>query len=186
MHFIGFQLTIEQFQAGTHDLLYGLYDRRQNLIGHDLVRLTGQTVFQRTAPGDPQFGIDVDDVDSGGYRTQEIFVIHSRPAVEGEKDSNCFLDLGNPLDVQVLLGFPFDHAFHHAMHVANRRGKVIDCSGVDELSSLLRCGEIPEFAANAFVDFRAGSDVAYLSFREDCGIDRFDGFPTASFVRETF
>jgi len=37
----GRQLSVEQFQAGTHDLLYGIYDRRQNLIWHNFVRLTG-------------------------------------------------------------------------------------------------------------------------------------------------
>jgi len=36
-----------------------------------------------------------------------------------------------------------------------------------------------------FVDLRASSDVAYLSLREDCGVDRFDGvnsFPRAKNV----
>jgi hypothetical protein len=69
MHFFGCQLSIEQFQAGTHDLLHGLYDRRQNLMWHNFVRLTGQTAFQGPAPGDPQFGADVDDVDSSSNRT---------------------------------------------------------------------------------------------------------------------
>ena len=67
------------------------------------------------------------------------------------------------------------------MHVADRRSKDVDSSGVDELSSFLRCGEVPEFVANGFVDFRPGSDVAYLSLRQDCGVDRFNGLN--SFLR---
>jgi hypothetical protein len=58
MHFVGGRLSIEEFQPGTHDLLYGIYDRRKNLVGHNYVRLTGQTAFQRRAPRDPQFGIE--------------------------------------------------------------------------------------------------------------------------------
>ena len=127
MHFFGCQLTIEQFQAGTHDLLHGLYDRLQNLIRYDFVRLAGQPAFQGPAPADPQFGTVVDDFDSSSNGTSEIFIICSRPAVQGEKDSNCLLDLGNSVDVQVLFVLPFDHAFHHAMHVPDRRSKDVDC-----------------------------------------------------------
>jgi hypothetical protein len=69
MHFVGCQFSSEQFQAKSYDLLYGLYDRRRNLIEHDFVPLTGQNAFQGAAPGDPQFRVDVDDVDPSSNRT---------------------------------------------------------------------------------------------------------------------
>jgi len=53
------------------------------------------------------------------------------------------------------------------MHVANSRSKDINSGGVDELSSFLRCGEVPKFVAHAFVDFRTATNMAYLSLREN-------------------
>jgi hypothetical protein len=99
-------LSTEQFEAGSHDLLHRIYDRRQNLIWHDFVRLSGQAVSQGASPGDPQFGIDVDDVDPSSNRAPEVFIVGTRASVQGEKDSSCLLDLGNSLDIQVLFSFP--------------------------------------------------------------------------------
>jgi hypothetical protein len=62
------------------------------------------------------------------------------------------------------------------MHVAGLGSKDVNSRGLDELSSSPRCGEVPGFVVNGLVDFRAGSDVAYLSLREDCRVDRFNGF----------
>src|SRR5580698_9219668 len=163
MYCFGRQSSVEQVQAATHDLLYGIYDGRKDLIRYNFIRLTGQTVFQGSAPGDPQFSIDVDDVDSSCNRTYEILILCPRPAVKGEKDSSSPLNLGNSLDIQVLFGFPLDHAFQHAMHVAYRRSKDVDSSGVDKLSRFLGCAEVLEIVGNGFVDFRAGSDIAYFS-----------------------
>ncbi len=95
--------------------------------------------------------------------------------MKGEKDSNRFLDLGNSLRIQALLSFSLNHAFQHSVHIADRWSKNIDCSGVHELSSFLRCGEVAKLVGNAFVDLRAGPDVAYFSLSDDFGIDRFDG-----------
>ena len=144
MHSLRRSLNVEQFQARTYDLLHGLHDRRQNLVGHDLVRLTGQTGLQGSAPGDSQLGTNEDDVDSSSNRPQEIFVIRSRPAVQGEEDPRCLLDLGNSLEIQMLFGFPFDHAFQHSVHLANCRTDV-DSNRLYELASFLRCSEVAEF-----------------------------------------
>src|SRR5579862_4405200 len=140
MHFFGCQLTIEQSQSGTHDLLYGLYDRRQNLVRHDLVRIMRQAALQGPTPGDPKFRIDMDDIDSSGNRTQEIFVVCSRTTVQREKDPNRLLDLRNSLNVQLLFSLSLDHAFQHAMHIADRRSEYVDRRVIDELSSFLRRG----------------------------------------------
>jgi hypothetical protein len=79
MYFVGRHLSSEQFQTGTNDLLYGIYDWRQNLIRHNFIWLTDQAAFQGPAPSDPQFGIDVDDVDSSSNCMYEILIIRSRP-----------------------------------------------------------------------------------------------------------
>jgi hypothetical protein len=77
MYLFGRRLTVEEFQPRTHDLLYGIYDGRQNLVGHNIVRLTAQALLQGLAPRDSQFRIDVDDVDASGNRTYEIFILCS-------------------------------------------------------------------------------------------------------------
>jgi hypothetical protein len=55
---------MEQSYARTDDLLYGIYDRPQNPVGHHFVGVSCQAFCQRLSPSNSQLGIDVDDVDS--------------------------------------------------------------------------------------------------------------------------
>src|SRR5262249_37544190 len=113
-------------------------NRGQDLVGDNFVGFAGQAVSQGAPPGDPQFGIDVDRVDSRGDSFAQVVIIGSRPAMQGEKDSRRFLDLGNSLNVQVLPGFSLDHALSHAVPVAYGRSEYINSGCVDELSRFLR------------------------------------------------
>src|ERR1700722_14224025 len=113
-------LSIEQRQARTDDLFYSIDDRRENLVRHDFVGIPCQAVSQRSPPGDPEFGIDVDDVDSRGDCFAKVSIICPRPAVEGKKDPGCLLDSCDSVNVQALFRFSFHHALNHAVHVANR------------------------------------------------------------------
>lgn len=155
-------------------MFHSLYDGRQNLVRHNFVRITRQAVFERLPPRHSQFGIDVDDVNSGGDCLAKVVVTGTRTAVQGEKDSRCFLDSGDPFNIQVLLGFALHHAFNHAVRVANRRSEDINAGRVDELSRFLRCCELSVLDLRGLVNFRTSSYVSYLPLHEYCRIDRFE------------
>ena len=81
MYFVRLQLSVEQFQPGTYDLLYRVYDGRKDLIRHNFAWLSGKAALQGLAPCDPQFCIDVDDVDSSRDRFAKVFIFRPRAAV---------------------------------------------------------------------------------------------------------
>jgi hypothetical protein len=114
-------------------LLHGIYDEGQKLVGHNFIGRFGQAVFERSPPGDPQLGIDVDDVDPNGDRLAKVFIIGSRPTVQSEKGSSCLLDLSNSFDIQAFLCLALHHAGEHSVHVANRWSEDVDSGRIDEL-----------------------------------------------------
>jgi len=79
----------------------------------------------------------MDDVDSRGNGLAKVFIIGSRPDVQGKKDSRRLFNFGNSFDVQAFLRFSVHHALQHAVHVADSRGEDVDPGRADELSRFL-------------------------------------------------
>src|SRR5215472_8375959 len=78
LHFQRFRadrLTVKQSQARADNLLYRIHDRPQDLVGHDFVWVSCQAFAQRFSPRNPQFGIDVDDIDPRGDGLAKVFII---------------------------------------------------------------------------------------------------------------
>src|SRR5713101_2472728 len=75
---------------------------RQDLIRGNFIGLFDQAVLQATSPRNPQFGVDVDDINPGGNRLPQVFIVGSRSTVQCERHLSRILDLGDSLDIQVL------------------------------------------------------------------------------------
>jgi hypothetical protein len=52
----------------------------------DFIWLFNQGVLQAASPCNPQFSVDVDDIDPRGDCLPQIFIIGSRSAVQGEQN----------------------------------------------------------------------------------------------------
>jgi hypothetical protein len=94
--------VVEEFQALGGNPLHGFDSYRQNLVGHDLIGMFRETIIEPASPCNPQFGVDVDDVDPRGDRPAQIIIVCSRCAVQSDQSARSILDLRNPCDVQVL------------------------------------------------------------------------------------
>ena len=91
--------------------------------------------------GNPQFGVDVNDVDSRGNRILKIAVLCAGAAVQGEKATGSLLDLADALHVQPFLRLPLQHCLQHAMPVAYRGRQDVDPSafvGIRTLTVVVR------------------------------------------------
>ena len=138
-------------------------DAWEKLIGHNFIGSFGQNVFERPPPGDPQFSIDMHEIDSSSDRLSKVFIIVSRPAVQSEKDSSCLLDLSNSVDIHSSLCFLLYHAREHAVHVANRWSKDVDSGRINELFGFFRRCEIAEFVPSDLVNVGTRSYITDFS-----------------------
>jgi hypothetical protein len=100
----------EEPKARFHDALDSRNCVWKDLVRHDFAAVRGKTLLEATSPSDPQFRIDVDDVDAGTDGADEILVARSRPSVQGKEAIRSCLDLGYPRKVEVLAGRSLDHA----------------------------------------------------------------------------
>lgn len=91
--------------------------------------------------------------------------------MQRQKSPSRLLDLGNSLNVQALLRFALHHALNHTVHVTNGWREDIDAGCLDELSRFFGGAEALELALNGFMNLRAGSYIANLSFHKHCRID---------------
>src|SRR5262252_5298461 len=89
------------------------------------------------ASGEPQFSVDVHNVDSGRDCFGEIFVGCSGTAMQCQKDTARSLDATDSLNIQSLASFPAHHALQHAVHIAHCRGQHIDSRKLNELSRFI-------------------------------------------------
>src|SRR5215472_5505788 len=92
-----------------------------------------QGVLYPTPPCDPQFSVDMDDVDPGGDCLPQIFLVGSRPAMQSKRDSCCALDFGNSRDIESLPCSPLYHALEHSVHASHGRSKEVDPGGLSVL-----------------------------------------------------
>ena len=99
-----FLRLVEQLQAQAGHLLHRINSCGKDPVGHDLVGLLRQTVFQPTPPGNSQLGVDVHDVDPRRDGIPQIIVVGPRAAVQGQQDSRRCLDATDSLDIQTLPG----------------------------------------------------------------------------------
>ena len=76
----------------------------------DFVGLFGQALLQATSPCNPQFSVDMDDIDPSGDCLPQIFVVGSRSAMQGKRHLRRTLDLGDSLDIQPLPCLSLHHA----------------------------------------------------------------------------
>jgi hypothetical protein len=105
---------------------------RQDLVGHNFARLPVQAVFERPSPHNPEFGIDVNDVDPSNDGVAEVVIIGSRPAVQCEKYPAAFL-IASILSIQPLSLLPLHHTPQHAVHIADGRSEDVDAGSGNEL-----------------------------------------------------
>src|SRR6516225_10559197 len=95
----GLARSVKKRQARAGDLLDRLNRKRQYLVRDYLVGFLAEAFLQSSPPRNPEFRVDVNDVDSGADRLAQIFIVGSRSAVEGERYLRRALDLGDSLDV---------------------------------------------------------------------------------------
>src|SRR5579863_1370960 len=73
----------------------------------------------------------------------------------------------------MLFSFPFDHALHQAVHVADGRRENVDAGGGDEFFRFVGSGAEFGQVRRGCVNFGAGADVADFAFNQNVGIDGF-------------
>ena len=100
----------EEPKARFHDALHSRNRAWKDLVRHDFAAVRGKTLLEATSPSDPQFRIDVDDVDAGTDGADQILIARSRPSVQGKEAIRSCLDLGDPRKVEVLAARSVDHA----------------------------------------------------------------------------
>src|SRR6202789_2087179 len=133
--------SVKKREARAGDRLDRLNRKRQDLIGDDLIGFFAEALLQAAPPRNPQFGVDMDDVNSGANRLAQVFIIGSRSAVEGQGYLHSALDLGDSPDIESLSRLPLHHALQHPVHVADRGSEDVYPRRLDELFRLLRRGE---------------------------------------------
>ena len=100
-----------------------------------------QRVLKTAAPGEAQFGIDVDDCHAGLDCLLEILVTGSGTAVQSHENVGHCLDFGNSLDIQTRLGFTVNHALQQPVHISDCRRQHVNVGRIDELLCLFRSRE---------------------------------------------
>jgi hypothetical protein len=116
-----FSQAVKKLQTPNNNFLHRFDGPRQDLIGHNFVRLLGEAGFQSTPPGKSNFGIDVDNSDSRGDCLAQILVVGSRATVQRQPQTNCGLNLTDSLDIQSLPVLAIHHTLQHSVHIAHGR-----------------------------------------------------------------
>src|ERR1700722_1251948 len=168
--------SVKKREARAGDRLDRPHRKRQSLIRNDLVGFFAEAFLQAPPPRNPQFGVDMDDVDSGANRLAQVFIIGSRSAVEGQRCLNSALDLSDSLDLQSLSCLTLHHALQHPVHVADRRSEDVYPCRLHEFFRLRRRGQPLRQVGCGFMDFRSGPDVADLALDEDLRIDSLKSY----------
>ena len=134
-------------------MLHGFDHGGEEFVGDNLLGVLGEGAVEGLAPGDAEFGVHVNDIDAGGDGLAEVVIVGAGAAVQGERDAGGFFDLGDALDIEMLVSFSADHAVQHAVHVADGGGKDVDAGGSDELLGLVGRGEAGGEVGSGVVNF---------------------------------
>ncbi len=106
------------------------------------MRLRRQARLQSISPCDSQFGVDVNNVDSGSDRPLQISIIGSRSAVQSKRNPSRRLDLSDSLNIQAFPLFSLHHLLGHAVHVAHGGSQHIDSREFNKLFRFCWSGQI--------------------------------------------
>ena len=60
--------SVEERKARPGDFFHRLHRKRQDFVRDDLIGFFAEAFLQAAPPGNPQFGVDVDDIDSSADR----------------------------------------------------------------------------------------------------------------------
>src|SRR5215472_7062078 len=93
---------VEQLQPAGGHLLHRATGFSKQMIRDEVVRLSRKCRLQSSAPRKAQFCADVDDRHASRDRTPKVIVVGCRPAMQGQRQAGCRLDLRNPADVEML------------------------------------------------------------------------------------
>ena len=126
--------------------------------------------------GDPKFGVDVHNVDSGSDRFAKVIIIGSGAAVQREDCSRRMLDFFDSWYVEMFFRPSIYHALQHSVHIADCGRQDIYTGSLDKLFRFNRRRKPLGQVRRGFVDFRASADVADLAFHQHIGIDCFERF----------
>ena len=172
----GLASSVKKRQARAGNLLDRLNRKRQYLVRDDLIGFLAEAFLQSSPPRNPEFRIDVNDVDSGADRLAQIFIVGSRSAVQGKRYLHRTLDLGDSLDVQSFPRLTLHHALQHSVHVADCGSKDVYPRRFDKLFRLRRRSQALRQVGRGIMNLRPGSDVADFALDQDRRIDGLEGF----------
>jgi len=156
-----------------YDVDYVFVGIGEEFVGDDFVGIGFESGVETLAPGDAEFGVDVDEVEAGVDTGDETFDGSAGAAVESEEGAGGGFDLADAVDVDVFVLFAGEHGFQHAVHGADAGSEEIDLGGVDELPGLFGSGEGVEIGGRGVVDGGGGANEAEFGFDEDIRIDGF-------------